>query len=355
MALVRRVGLALAAVVAAACSGSSGGSALPLNTRIGPDGGSFLIGNAGDLQLDVPPGALAEPVTMTLTSTPVSSVVGFVDVGPGFRFEPASLVFAQQAQLRIPYSPSRVSDVVDPAELRIARRDASGAVEVLVPLVNDGLYLTAFITELGSYWAIAPDVVSGGTLLPLGNNDTYTFDSGLRIDVTRPATGGNVPGGSVRVAFTQGGATSGWYLADTGEQITKLGEFDGTDWQEIQSPASLLIDTRDSVGAVHPTYATYEGHEPFGAPAVAYQGILETTTSILGRETLQTVRGVFRTVRVQIRSRYSNTRSQTGDETMDLWLADRVGPVAIRLPGQANMALITSGTVGGRAVTGGGI
>ena len=38
--------------------GSGGGAALPLNTRIGPDGGSFLVGNAGDLQLDVPPGAL---------------------------------------------------------------------------------------------------------------------------------------------------------------------------------------------------------------------------------------------------------------------------------------------------------
>lgn len=348
-------GSLLVALVTAACGSSGGGSALPLNTKIGPDGGSFLIGNAGDLQLDVPPGALATTVTMTLTSTPVSSVVGFVDVGPGFRFEPASLVFAQQAQLRIPYSPSRVSDVVDPAELRMARRDASGAVEVLVPLVNDGLYLTSFVTELGSYWVIAPDVVSGGTLLPLGNNDTYTFDSGLRIDITRPATGGNVPGGSVRFAMTQGNATSGYYLADSGEQITKLGEFDGTDWQEIQTPASLLIDSRDAVGSVHPTFATFEGHEPFGAPAVAYQGILETTTAILGRETLQTVRGVFRTVRVQIRSRYSNTRGQTGDDTMDLWLADRVGPVAIRLPGQANLALLTSGTVGGRPVTGGGI
>ena len=65
--------------------------------------------------------------------------------------------------------------------------------------------------------------------------------------------------------------------------------------------------------------------------------------------------GVFRTVRVQVRSQYSNTRGQTGDETMDLWLADRVGPVAIRLPGQANVARLTAGTVAGRAITGGGI
>ncbi|GDY03745.1 hypothetical protein LBMAG49_30740 [Planctomycetota bacterium] len=342
-------------LLAAACSGGGDQSALPLNTLIGPNGGTFTVGSQGDVNLDIPPNALSSEVRLTLIATSVTTVNGFVDVGPGFLFGPEGTTFGIPATLRIPFTPSRVSDAVDPSEVRVALRTADGNVQVLVPLQNEGIAVLLNITELGSYWVIAPDVIQGGTVLPLFNNDSYTMDSGLQISVTRPVTEPNVPPSAIKLAFTQNGQTTGYYLADAQDQIKKLGEFGGTDWQEIYSPEALLLGSRDAVGTIRPAFSTIAGYEPAFAAEVAYEGIVETTTSVLRHETLQTVRGVFRTVVVQIRSRYSNVRNESGDETIELWLADHVGPVAVRMPRQSTIARITQGTVGGRAITGGGI
>jgi hypothetical protein len=67
---------------------------------IGPEGGHIAV---GDLQLDIPAGALAEPVEIRVTVTTAAVPDSFDAYSPLYRFEPAGLTFALPVDVRLPF------------------------------------------------------------------------------------------------------------------------------------------------------------------------------------------------------------------------------------------------------------
>jgi len=72
-----------------------------VSVSLGVDGGLVQV---GELALRVPPGALAEPTTIRVTTTSATLPTGFTSYTPVLRFEPAGLVFRTPATIEIPFS-----------------------------------------------------------------------------------------------------------------------------------------------------------------------------------------------------------------------------------------------------------
>jgi hypothetical protein len=116
---------------------------------------------------------------------------------------------------------------------------------------------------------------------------------------------------------------------------------------------ALLIDRRDAMGTQRPVNASYSGYVPYGSTNVAYQGIASILTDISERTRLHTPLGVFNTIHVAIAVDASDSRPAQTHELLELWLAPGVGPAAVRLPGHAVVAMLSSATVNNRPVVGG--
>jgi hypothetical protein len=78
--------------------GCGGGGSSEETATIGPEGGSVAADGA---ELSVPPGALAEPVAITVTRTSDSAPTTFEQGSAIYRFEPAGLTFAVAADVTI--------------------------------------------------------------------------------------------------------------------------------------------------------------------------------------------------------------------------------------------------------------
>ncbi|MCC7538373.1 MAG: IPT/TIG domain-containing protein, partial [Deltaproteobacteria bacterium] len=96
--------------LAAACSedGAPIGDGSSVSATIGPEGGSLALGD--EVSLEIPPGALEAPTTITLSRTAEPAFEGWEAYSPVYRFEPEGLQFAVPAQVSIRFDgdPSRV-------------------------------------------------------------------------------------------------------------------------------------------------------------------------------------------------------------------------------------------------------
>ncbi|HZN64776.1 MAG TPA: hypothetical protein VFB66_05710, partial [Tepidisphaeraceae bacterium] len=171
-------------LVTGGCVDSKGGPPLPLRTTIGPGGGSLVVGS-GEVALNVPAGALAQDVVISVASGQVSPLPGWIDVGPPYVFAPDATAFAVPSQIVLPFSPRRVSAAVDPGEIRVGVRRASGLVGELVPTFVDTQSVTFDSIELGTFWVVAPDVIDASSSFPLNDGDVYHYDTGLVLTVDR--------------------------------------------------------------------------------------------------------------------------------------------------------------------------
>ncbi len=323
----------------------------PLGTTIGAAGGDFVVGS-GVLTLSVPAGALAADTILRVTAGTSTPQVGWTEVSAVVEFLPGDLTFAVPATLILPYAAARISSTVSNSELRVAyRRDPTSAVVTLLPSAANGGSIVVEAAALGTYWAIAPDVVDADTLWPLNDGDTYTFDSGLTLTVTRTATEPNLaPLPVAKITLEFGGRTFGWYLDDRNARLGRLGTFVAPDFQEVFDTSLLLVDTRDRIGLVRPVATTFRGFAPFGQTTVGYRGITAITTTIAARERIGTLLGSFDTIRVPTQMTWNNSDLEQGEEQLEFWFARRVGPVALRLSATGPVLRLVEGTVGGQPV-----
>ena len=81
-----------------------------VTATIGPDGGTItLVGQQGKASgvpftLEIPPGALAPNVAITVTETDLAPPSALTDYSPVYKIEPASLELAVSAKVTIPWS-----------------------------------------------------------------------------------------------------------------------------------------------------------------------------------------------------------------------------------------------------------
>lgn len=341
----------LLALLPGACSQSENHPASSRHVRIGREGGALDIGE-GAVTLTVPAGALNRDLDLTIVVGRSTPLTGWLDIGFCYEFGPPTTVFATPADLVLPYDPTRLSAAVDLGEFRVAHRDAAGGVRVFpATFVDpDGFHVGASVSELGTWWVVVPDVVSAAALWPLNHGDQYRYDSGLELAIARTTTEPNLGGQSViKVTLRQGGTESGLYFDDS-QGLARWGEFAST-WQEISATPSLWLAPRDGIGVVRPTAGVYSGYTPFGSTRVAYEGSVGTVAEILERVPVTVPRGSYGAVRVVITVAFRDTRPQQGEERLELWLVEGIGPVALRIgPQSAPVQRLVAATVGGRDV-----
>ena len=94
--------------------------------------GGCIRANANKVELCIPPGALSQPVTITITPTPIESMLTGSGLVPGtlYEFLPRGLQFAVPATLSIVYDPALVPATV-PAESLILLSSIHGVNEEL--------------------------------------------------------------------------------------------------------------------------------------------------------------------------------------------------------------------------------
>lgn len=348
----RRPAALLLGTLLGACSGS-GGAPVPLHTTIGPAGGTLMIG-IGELTLTVPPGALRSDVSIQITAGQASTPPGWLAVSAPYRLAPTATAFAAPAQLLLPFDPSLLSSAVDSTELRVGFGDATGAVTTLVPTFADpGGSVMLDIDGLGTFWTVAPDVVSAHELLPLNDADVYTFDSELSLTVARSTVEPHfAPGEIVVLTFAWQGREWGLYCDDQLGQWNLRGAFSKSDWQEVTSAPVPLLSARDGRNSQRIGTAVYPGYVPYGGNHVGYQGLAQVTTEVGDRARLQTPLGLFDTDRIVVTQAYSNSWPEQGETRLELWCARGVGPVALRFDDQPLRMNLVAATVGGNEVHG---
>ena len=350
--LARR--LALVSVLAAAACDDDDDPPPLASATIGVDGGTMAVPDGGP-SLTVPAGALAQDVGFRIDPGQISIVPGYVDVGPAYAFSPPSTTFAMPATIVLPFDPTRVPDPAMTSDLLIGLRTATGPVVSLVPTAIDPMLGTATFTttELGTFWVGAPDVVSPSALFPLGNGDSYVFDTGTVLTVARTTTEPNFdPAEVAKLTFTRIGLTDGLYLDDAGADLALRGSFLVPSYQIRYDTPALLIADRDPIGSVRVVLATYLGFSPFGTSLVGFTGLEQLRTELVRRETVWTEVGTFDTVVVRIDSLWTETPGGQGAGSIQMWLANGVGPVQLLFDDGA-FERLRSATVGGMPVTGG--
>jgi hypothetical protein len=118
--------------------------------RIGADGGT-VSALGGSVRLEVPAGAVASPVSITVQPAGQLPRDPSVVVGSGYVLGPAGTSFASAAQLTLPYSSGQGPSGVPESDFRVHRLDAGG-LQSLGGEVDAGAHVaTAPVTELGNF------------------------------------------------------------------------------------------------------------------------------------------------------------------------------------------------------------
>lgn len=134
--------------------GSRSSSGAPGSTsQIGPSGGTVTGAGA---QVVVPPGALSDSITLTISRTSDVADGDFVSVGPPVQLRPEGQTFSKPVTVRLPYEPARFAPGETVNDLVVlARNDATAEVQVLQPTRVDtaSQMVEVRVTTLSSFQA----------------------------------------------------------------------------------------------------------------------------------------------------------------------------------------------------------
>lgn len=163
-------------------------------TQIGPSGGTLSVGGA---ELVVPPGALSQPTSLSLTQTSDAAPAGYALRSPLYRLGPDGLTFATPATIRLPVSGNAAG-----AQIYLSR--AGGGYEALQTTLT-GSTASASISHFSAVFVGVPTGGGGGTCVGPGT-PTLLLQAPLS------------QGGHVRI--TSDGTT---YYVNTGYKVIALG------------------------------------------------------------------------------------------------------------------------------------
>ena len=373
------LGVTLALLLGACSSSSSSSSA---SAKIDSQGGSLGgTGSTGGFLLQIPAGALAQETTITIDPTSPSPSTNAV--GNAALFGPAGLTFSNPVELTLPFDPSRVTN---PAALVVFRRDVTGAINQ-IPIPNGGLGASTAkiqISGFSAYWVGTPGGSGGGadlsTFFPLGEGDTYTFNSTTNnetttetfsVDTNPQVSRPPVPGGLDVIHYKTSDDVQG-FLGEAGALFTRdangvgLPGFFGfaTDQQQqriefygIYDPALPFLPssvTLDEQLSDTSQLSIFLGTSPFGSSTVSRQ----ITYSLGGERTVPA--GTFTDIlQVSLRETITDNGSQqVSSDTMTMAVFARgVGEIFSESTDMQTMETTTnelvSATVGGNPIGGG--
>ncbi|MFC1706761.1 fibronectin type III domain-containing protein [Planctomycetota bacterium] len=119
---------------------------------VGPEGAT--VHAPGGASAEIPPGALAGEVEITLSPGPdITPNVGTVPVGPSFHVDAKGAAFSKPVTLRLPYNPAALPAGTDPEDIVIlVLSDDRGSVEQHVPTsIDPDGFLTLEVTTFSSF------------------------------------------------------------------------------------------------------------------------------------------------------------------------------------------------------------
>jgi hypothetical protein len=160
---VRALPLLALLLALSACEDVAPGPLMGPNT-IGPEGGTLTFAN-GTVSLNVPPGAVTAPVSITVRRLDDFPDNPLVVPGTVFEFGPAGLQFAAGVQLAVFYDQAGVAPGVRDEELRLFEVEGGGWVAVGSTVNPAAQAVTATITGF-SIFGVAGVPVTGLTVEP---------------------------------------------------------------------------------------------------------------------------------------------------------------------------------------------
>lgn len=344
------------ALLAAACSSDRDVPVFAPVTAmtIDPSGGTIEItdGVLAGTRLEVPPGALTQPVQISIAQDFADSHPGFVVAGRAARFEPQGLQFLLPVALTVPYTPGATLLVP------VLQRRPGGAILELAPTLADDTLgvVTVDVDGLGTCWPAERTLggVSTPRYFPLANGNTWSFDGDLTVAMTLATTEPNLTGNILRVLFTTPTDEYGVYLTGRTQfgPVTLVGEFVPTGRDSFQQvhEAQLFQPVAFTDGQPVEAFYEFSGFDPYGETTSNYRGTVLSRLVAEKVPELETPLGTFRDL-----NRLTMTRRMVFDDgsertvEMSLTLAFNVGPVAVGIFGTEHRLI--SGTVSGQPIT----
>lgn len=204
----RLVGLICAAAAVGGCFNQRGVSFA--ENVVGSGGGTVAAGGAS---VTVPPGALSEPVQLTIGAGDPLAEGATIPVGPSVAIGPEALVLAVPAEVALPFSEASIPAGQSTADLVVLQQvgGVTGTVPVGVIDLAAGT-VTVWTTTLGTFQAVVPagadpdlSLVVAAPTAGLLSNGT---DAAAVTVTVRNLLGEPIPGCSVTFAASGGGALS---------------------------------------------------------------------------------------------------------------------------------------------------
>lgn len=329
----------LACALMGACSRSSSSSSATLlaSSRIGPEGGLVVVqgGQQDGLVLEIPPGAVTEPVEFRVIQA-IAPVVGTIPTayaeplaGHPFLIEPAPLTLDVECRLRVPYQPSSIS--------------GTGPGNVIVNQTNPWLnrLYAPHEVSVADGWLEVGIKSFGQFQVQLGDRAESLLDYTPVMDLTVPLTGGfefvveQEPSWSpFSVTGTQQWRLTGPFFDEAvvfldGEIFGRRSVMQG--WLEewlapydpyqaavsgvaTPIPLSTLVNTASTASAYHASVMVL-GSYVFSEP-VEYNGQLELDV-----------------LKLSINVAYNRPDIGSGERKMTYWLSPRNGLLKVEVDG----------------------
>ncbi len=135
--------------------GEDGGATGPID--VGPEGGIFIRNGAA---IDVPKGALATQVSLTITAVDanIPEVPGRKRISLGYRLTPSGVMFAIPIRITLPWIEDRVPRAIDPGTFDSRRQSATDPYLQLPSAVTHLMFkvVEARTERAGLFWLTSP-------------------------------------------------------------------------------------------------------------------------------------------------------------------------------------------------------
>jgi hypothetical protein len=363
--------VSLLSLAVAACSGGgSSSSEAVASQQIGAVGGvlEMTTGELAGLRVEVPPGATAAPVQISIAQEFGFIQPGFSNLSRGIVIGPQSLEFSRPVTVTLPFDFNRQSRPVV-----VLAREASGRVLEVAGVTEPDTGRATFQTlNFPARYMVAerllgwvntnPTGLFGSTpgMMPLHHGNRWNFNNGLVATMDRTTTEPNLQGAEVfKFTVSSPNENLGFYLRRIDAPpfaygpTEVVGEFStngGTDYQQLHD-LSLFLPAEVTLGqpmiAVLPALV----YEPYGSTGASSAGTEALQILPSGSDRVQTSVGRFQdVVRIRWEMESLSTNGSARSGAVEMTFARGVGPVAITAFGVSGV--LSSGTVNNAPIVG---
>jgi hypothetical protein len=337
----------------AACSGSGADSSSLAAATIDPSGGVFEVteGRLAGVKVEIPPGAIAQPVRVTADAAFSVAHPGFRAIGRAVRLGP-DVAFLRPVIVTLPFPREALSS----NEPVILQRTNSGTIVELPPTSIDPNGRATFHTlSLSTCWVGERLFLGVGTeeFLPFEDGNTWNFTNGLSATISMAIGEPNFGGFPVfRLQFDGPDHRLGFYVERHWSGATNvLGSYttDGGGFQQ-RHDAARLLPAHCTLGQGMLDAFGFTTYAPYGSTRPVLTGVTVVhQLPSLPAPLMTAVREYEDLLRIDVElTQWSPAGQLEGSTTLGLVFARFVGLVRVEAFGLAGD--LVSGTVGGAPI-----